>query len=119
VSSPAAPPPSRSRKSNGSATARYGFPVRFLETFNYFALANYVSNWKRMGFTEADLTRPGSDKFIDTLVAYGTPDDIADRLGEHLRAGADHVVIQVLGGPDKLLPTLCELAGALGLTPRP
>jgi hypothetical protein len=45
-------------------------------------------------------------------------------LGEHLRAGADHVVIQVLGGPDaggpdKLLPTLCELAGALGLTPRP
>jgi probable F420-dependent oxidoreductase len=92
---------------------------KLLETFNYFALANYVSNWKRMGFTEADLTRPGSDKFIDALVAYGTPDDIADRLGEHLRAGADHVVIQVLGGPDKLLPTLCELAGALGLTPRP
>jgi len=27
-------------------------------------------------------------------------------------------VIQVLGGPDKLMPTLCELAGALGLTPR-
>jgi probable F420-dependent oxidoreductase len=89
------------------------------ETYNYFALANYVSNWKRMGFTDADLTRPGSDKFIDALVAYGTPDDIANRLGEHLRAGADHVVIQVLGGPDKLLPTLCELAGALGLTPRP
>jgi probable F420-dependent oxidoreductase len=89
------------------------------ETYNYFALANYVSNWKRMGFTDADLTRPGSDKFIDALVAYGTPDDIADRLGEHLRAGADHVVIQVLGGSDKLLPTLCELAGALRLTPRP
>ena len=89
------------------------------DTYNYFALANYVSNWKRLGFTDADLTRPGSDKFIDALVAYGTPDDIANRLGEHLRAGADHVVIQVLGGPDKLLPTLCELAGALGLTPPP
>jgi probable F420-dependent oxidoreductase len=89
------------------------------ETYNYFALANYVSNWKRMGFTDADLTRPGSDKFIDALVAYGTPDDIANRLGEHLRAGANHVVIQVLGGSDKLLPTLSELAGALGLTPRP
>jgi len=88
-------------------------------TYNYFALANYVSNWKRMGFTDADLTRPGSDKFIDALVAYGTPDDIANRLGEHLRAGANHVVIQVLGGSDKLLPTLSELAGALGLTPRP
>jgi probable F420-dependent oxidoreductase len=86
------------------------------DTYNYFALANYVSNWKRLGFTDADLTRPGSDKFIDALVAYGTPDDIADRLGQHLRAGADHVVIHVLGGPDKLLPTLAELAGPLGLS---
>jgi hypothetical protein len=64
------------------------------------------------------LTPPGSDKFVEALVAYGTLDDIANRLGEHLRAGANHVVIQVLGGSDKLLPTLTELAGALGLTPR-
>jgi probable F420-dependent oxidoreductase len=89
------------------------------ETYNYFALANYMGNWKRMGFTDADLTPPGSDKFIDALVAYGTPDDIAKRLGQHLGAGASQVVIQVLGGSDKLLPTLSELAGALGLTPRP
>ena len=86
------------------------------DTYNYFALANYVSNWKRLGFTDADLARPGSDKFIDALVAYGTPDDIAKGLDEHLRAGANHVVIQVLGGPDKLLPTLAELAGPLGLS---
>ena len=85
-------------------------------TNSYFDLANYVSNWKRLGFTDADLTRSGSDKFIDALVAYGTPDDIAKRLGEHLRAGANHVVIQVLGGPDRLLPTLAELAGPLGLS---
>jgi hypothetical protein len=77
-----------------------------------------VSNFKRMGFTDADLTPPGSDKFVDALVAHGTADDIADRLGEHLRAGADHVVIQVLGGTDRLLPTLTELGGALGLTKR-
>jgi probable F420-dependent oxidoreductase len=88
------------------------------ETYNYFSLANYVSNWKRLGFTDADLTSPGSDKFIDALVAYGTPDDIANRLGEHLRAGANHVVIQVIGGPDKQLPTLTDLADALGLTKR-
>ena len=49
------------------------------------------------------------------MVAYGTPDDIAKRLNEHLEAGADHVAIQVLGGWDKLLPTLTELAGPLGL----
>jgi len=88
------------------------------ETYNYFALANYVSNWKRLGFTDGDLTRPGSDKFIDSLVAYGTSDDIANRLDEHHRAGADHVVIQVLGGQDKLLPTLSELARSLGLAKR-
>ena len=39
------------------------------------------------GFTDADLTRPGSDQLIDALVAYGTPDDIAKGLDEHLRAG--------------------------------
>ena len=89
---------------------------KVMAEYNPFDLANYVSNWKRMGFSDADLTRPGSDKFIDALVAYGTPDDIADRLGEHLRAGANHVVIQVLGGPDRLLPTLAELAGPLGLS---
>ena len=59
-----------------------------------------------------------SDKFVEALVAYGTPDDIAHRLREHLRAGANHVVIQVLGGSDKLLPTLSDLADALELTPR-
>jgi len=54
-------------------------------------------------------------------VAYGTPEAIARRLGEHLEAGADHVAIQVLGGHDEdtLLPTLTELAEPLGITPTP
>jgi probable F420-dependent oxidoreductase len=91
---------------------------KVLNTYNYLNLTNYVNNFKRLGFTDADLTPPGSDKFIDALVAYGTPDDIANRLDEHRRAGADHVVIQVLGGQDKLLPTLSELASALGLAKR-
>jgi probable F420-dependent oxidoreductase len=87
-----------------------------LDMYHTFDLTNYVNNWKRLGFTDADVTRPGSDKLIDALVAYGTPDDIAKRLSEHLRAGANHVVLHVLGGSDKLLPTLAELAGPLGLT---
>jgi probable F420-dependent oxidoreductase len=82
----------------------------------YLGLSNYVNNWKRLGFTEEDLTRPGSDRFIDAVVAYGSPDAIAARLTEHLAAGADHVAIQVLGGPDELISTLEELAGPLGLT---
>ena len=80
-------------------------------------LRNYVNNWRRLGFTENDVRKPGSDKLIDAVVAYGTPDAIVVRLTEHLNAGADHVAIQVLGGryEDMLLPALTELAAALGL----
>ena len=81
----------------------------------YLDLSNYVNNWLRLGFTEKDVAKPGSDRLIDAVVAHGTAEDIAKRLGEHIEAGADHVAIQVLGGWDKLLPTLTELAGPLGL----
>ena len=81
----------------------------------YLNLSNYLNNWKRLGFTDEDIKKPGSDRLIDAVVAHGTPDDIAKRLNEHLDAGADHVTIQVLGGWDALLPTLTELAGPLGL----
>jgi probable F420-dependent oxidoreductase len=84
----------------------------------YLNLSNYLNNWKRLGFTDEDIAKPGSDKLIDAVVAHGTADDIAKRLGEHLDAGADHVTIQVLGGWDKLIPTLTELAGPLGLKGR-
>jgi probable F420-dependent oxidoreductase len=81
----------------------------------YLNLSNYLNNWKRLGFTDKDLAKPGSDKLIDAVVAYGTPEAIAARLNEHLDAGADHVSIQVLGGWDELIPTLTQLAGPLGL----
>ena len=81
----------------------------------YLNLSNYLNNWKRLGFTDDDVAKPGSDRLIDAVVAHGTPDDIARQLNEHLEAGADHVAIQVLGGWDNLLPTLKELAGPLGL----
>jgi probable F420-dependent oxidoreductase len=87
---------------------------------HYLGLSNYVNNWLRLGFTDADVRKPGSDRLIDAVVAHGTPEAIAQRLGEHLDAGADHVAIQVLGGYDEgtLLPALTELAEPLGLTRR-
>jgi probable F420-dependent oxidoreductase len=81
----------------------------------YLNLSNYLNNWKRLGFTDDDIAKPGSDKLIDAVVAHGSADDIAKRLTEHLDAGADSVLIQVLGDKEKLLPTLTELAGPLGL----
>jgi probable F420-dependent oxidoreductase len=82
----------------------------------YLQGTNYTNNWKRLGFTDSDVAAPGSDALIDALIAYGSTDAIVARLKEHLAAGADHVPVQVLTGPDKLIPALAELAGPLGLS---
>jgi probable F420-dependent oxidoreductase len=92
------------------AVARKGLPV-------YFNLANYRNNWKRLGFSEEEISYPGSDRLIDSLVAYGSPEAIAARLKEHLDAGADHVPVQILTKDENLVSALAELAGPLGLTP--
>ncbi|MCV7302444.1 LLM class F420-dependent oxidoreductase [Mycobacterium barrassiae] len=81
----------------------------------YLGLKNYLNNWKRLGFTDQDVAKPGSDRLVDAVVAYGTVEDIAARLKEHLGAGADHVPVQVLTEPDKLVDALAQLAGPLGL----
>jgi probable F420-dependent oxidoreductase len=81
----------------------------------YLNLANYTNNWKRLGFTDDDIAKPGSDALVDSVIAYGTVDAIAARLKEHLAAGANHVPVQVLTGSEKLVPALAELAGPLGL----
>ena len=81
----------------------------------YLNLTNYLNSWKRLGFSDEEIAKPGSDRLVDAVVAYGTVDAIAARLKEHLDAGADHVPVQVLTSPDKLVPALTELAGPLGL----
>ncbi len=40
----------------------------------YLNLSNYLNNWKRLGFTDEDIAKPGSDKLIDAVVAHGTPE---------------------------------------------
>ncbi|WP_445168937.1 LLM class F420-dependent oxidoreductase [Mycolicibacterium sp. Dal123E01] len=82
----------------------------------YLNLQNYLNSWKRLGFTDDDVAKPGSDRLVDAVVAYGTPEQIAARLTQHLEAGADHVPVQVLTSSDKLVEALAALAGPLGLT---
>jgi probable F420-dependent oxidoreductase len=81
----------------------------------YLDLPNYVNNWKRLGFTDDDLADGGSDRFLDTLVAWGDEATIAARVREHRDAGADHVCIQVLNVDNLRAPPLDAwrvLAGA-------
>jgi probable F420-dependent oxidoreductase len=63
----------------------------------YLALPNYTNNLRDLGYTDDDLGGGGSDRLIDAIVAWGSPDAIASRVRAHLDAGADHVCIQVVG----------------------
>jgi probable F420-dependent oxidoreductase len=82
----------------------------------YLGLVNYTSNLRRLGWSEEDLSGGGSDALIDALVAHGSGDQVAARLDEHFRAGADHVAVQLLTerGADAM-DGYRELARALGL----
>jgi probable F420-dependent oxidoreductase len=62
----------------------------------YLGLTNYLSNLRRLGWTDADFADGGSDALIDALVVHGDAQALADGVTAHLDAGADHVAIQVL-----------------------
>ncbi|MEU2978914.1 TIGR03620 family F420-dependent LLM class oxidoreductase [Streptomyces hirsutus] len=80
----------------------------------YLELPNYVNNWLRLGFTEDDVANGGSDRLVDALIAWGTPERITARVRAHHDAGADHVCLQILGAPGELpLGTARSLAVAL------
>ena len=81
----------------------------------YLGLTNYVSNLRRIGWTEADLANDGSDALIDALAVHGDGDALARGVTAHLDAGADHVAVQVLARDP--LPALRALASSLQLSP--
>jgi probable F420-dependent oxidoreductase len=62
----------------------------------YFAMPNYANNLRRLGYSDEELADGGSDRLIDDVIAWGSPDDIRRRVDEHLAAGADHVAVQPL-----------------------
>lgn len=70
----------------------------------YLGLPNYWNNLLRLGFTEADRENGGSDRLVDAIVVWGTPQQVAERVAQHHAAGADHVCVQVLRA-DRAVPT--------------
>ena len=83
----------------------------------YSGLPNYRNSWLRQGFDESDLVHGGSDRLARAIVGMGSVDEAAASVQAHLDAGADHVVLQVLGESPVLdpRPALRELAAALDL----
>jgi probable F420-dependent oxidoreductase len=79
----------------------------------YLTLPNYVRAWERAGFGPEDRADGGSDRMVDAVVAWGSPEVVAARVAAHLGAGADHVCLQVLESDPNGLP----LAGWRSLAP--
>jgi probable F420-dependent oxidoreductase len=63
---------------------------------HYLQLENYVNNWRRSGFDDADFAGGGSNRLIDAMVAWGDETALRERIQQHWDAGADHVCIQAL-----------------------
>jgi probable F420-dependent oxidoreductase len=83
----------------------------------YLRLTNYTSNLQRLGFTADDVAGEGSDRLIDALVVSGDDAEIRRRFDGHLKAGADHVAVQLIAEPDADLDAgFRRLAGALGVS---
>jgi probable F420-dependent oxidoreductase len=68
----------------------------------YLSLPNYLANLRRLGFTEEDLAGGGSDRLVDTTVAWGRHSAIRDRIAEYVDAGADHIVLQVVTASERM-----------------
>lgn len=90
------PDPKRAREIARSVLSRYA------------EMENYRNNLLRLGFTDEDFTNCGSDRLVDSLVAWGDEAAIRERIQAHWDAGADHVCIQavnrdgdVMGVPDE------------------
>lgn len=64
---------------------------RYLD--RYLGLPNYLANLRESGFSDEDLARPGSDRLVDALVAWGSVEQVQARLRAMLAAGADHVAV--------------------------
>jgi probable F420-dependent oxidoreductase len=84
---------------------------RYLET------VNYRNNLVRLGFTTSDFGGGGSDRLVDTMIAWGDEASIRRRIDEHWTAGADHVCIQALN-PNETTPALPDERLLAALAPK-
>ncbi|ART72178.1 LLM class F420-dependent oxidoreductase [Mycobacterium dioxanotrophicus] len=69
-------------------------PLEFLT-----AQGGYRRNLLRQGFTTADIDTV-SDRLLDGIAAWGAPGRIAERIAQYQAAGADQVVLRILGVDD-------------------
>jgi probable F420-dependent oxidoreductase len=72
-------------------SAARGAAHRYLD--RYLGLPNYLANLRECGYRDDELARPGADRMVDELVAWGDVATVRGRLRGMLDAGADHVAM--------------------------
>jgi probable F420-dependent oxidoreductase len=63
-------------------------------------VGGYRRNLLRQGFSQSDIDDV-SDRLLDGITAWGSVDAIAARVAEYRAAGADQVVMRMLGADDE------------------
>ena len=63
----------------------------------YDGFENYYASWRRQGFDDSDFVPGGSNRLAQALIGMGDPSTAVAKATDHLDAGADHVVIQIVG----------------------
>ncbi|MFF5408543.1 TIGR03620 family F420-dependent LLM class oxidoreductase [Streptomyces misionensis] len=69
----------------------------------FIGMGHYAKSLMRQGFSEEDIANGGSDRLIDSVVAWGTVDTINERVQTYLDAGATHVALHAIS-PREGLP---------------
>jgi probable F420-dependent oxidoreductase len=81
----------------------------------YMGAPPYRYHFRAMGFTDDDMLDGGSDRLLDTIIAWGGRAQIEERIAAHRAAGADHVYLIPLSANCGRLP---EMAVIEALAPR-
>jgi probable F420-dependent oxidoreductase len=68
----------------------------------YLRTANYRNNLLRLGWPEAELEPPGSDRLFDAIVAWGEVSQVEQRVDSMREAGADQVVLNLVTADPKV-----------------
>jgi probable F420-dependent oxidoreductase len=92
-------------RADGLRRAREGLAI-YLD----MGLENYLSNFRRLGFEDADFEGGGSERLLDAVVAQGSPEVIAAEVRRHLDAGADHVPLHPLHDASDVVDVMGRIA---------
>jgi probable F420-dependent oxidoreductase len=72
----------------------------------YMNAPPYRRHFADLGFNDDDMKHGGSDRLLDSIIAWGDKDVLHERIKAHRQAGADHIYLIPLGASRGRLPEM-------------